>query len=140
MSEVVYSIEDLTRITGLSRRTIRFYIQEGLLAKPEGQKRAAHYLASHLEALLRIRRLSAKGLTLEAIRQKLHQHENKTEIPAVASKPGTTRTCVHIAIAPGVELTVDPSSAQMNSQELRELIKRLVETVGGESSPTNIPE
>lgn len=136
MSEVVYSIEDLSKITGLSRRTIRFYIQEGLLAKPEGQKRGAHYLASHLETLLRVRRLSAEGMTLDAIRQMLRKHENKTTV--ISPKPGTTRTCVHIAVAPGVELTVDPSTAQMNSQELRELVKRLVEVLGGDSSATNI--
>lgn len=138
MSEVVYSIEDLSKITGLSRRTIRFYIQEELLAKPEGQKRGAHYLASHLETLLRVRRLSAEGMTLDSIRQTLRKHENKTQTTVISPKSGTTRTCVHIAVAPGVELTVDPSTAQMNSQELRELVKRLVEALGGDSSPTNI--
>ena len=67
MFQTVFSIEDLSRITGLTRRTIRYYIQQGRLAHPVGERRAAHYLASHLETLLRIRRLADEGFSLEAI-------------------------------------------------------------------------
>jgi hypothetical protein len=51
-----YSIEDLAALTELPRRTVRFYIQQGLVARPIGEKRAAYYTASHLEQLLTIRK------------------------------------------------------------------------------------
>lgn len=129
MSDVVYKIEDLVRITGLTRRTIRFYIQEGLLDGPEGERRGAHYLASHLEALLRIRRLAAEGMTLNAIKQYMKDDTGDATATLTMPKPGTTRTCVHIAIAPGVELTVDPTAANIDAERLRALIRRLASVV-----------
>ena len=46
MSEVTYTIEELAAMTGLTRRKIRYYIHEGLLDAPVGQRRAAWYLPS----------------------------------------------------------------------------------------------
>lgn len=134
MSEVVYKIEDLVRITGLTRRTIRYYIQEGLLDRPEGERRGAHYLASHLETLLRIRRLSAEGLSLEAIKKRLQKGVEKGTEGILLPKPGTSRTCVHITIAEGIELTVDPMAANINSEDLRVLVRRLSSVIGSDES------
>lgn len=124
MTDVVFKIEDLARITGLTRRTIRYYIQEGLLQGPEGEKRGAHYLPAHLEALLRIRRLSAAGMSLTAIKALMKGDAEKAPA-ALPPKPGSTRTCVHIAVAPGVELTVDPAAADISGESLRSLVRRL---------------
>lgn len=129
MPDVVYKIEDLVRITGLTRRTIRFYIQEGLLDGPEGERRGAHYLASHLEALLRIRRLASEGMSLNAIKEYLKNGSVDATATVHMPKPGTTRTCVHIAIALGVELTVDPTAANIDAEGLRALIRRLASAV-----------
>ena len=49
-----FSLEELSELTGISRRTIRFYIQKGLMNGPEGEKRGAYYTTEHLEDLLRI--------------------------------------------------------------------------------------
>lgn len=62
--ETKFSIEDLVRLTGLTRRTIRFYVQKGLLKGPEGEKRGAYYTTEHLEELLRIKRLREKHACL----------------------------------------------------------------------------
>lgn len=129
MPDVVFKIEDLVRITGLTRRTIRFYIQEGLLNGPEGKRRSAHYLASHLEDLLRIRRLASEGMSLNAIKEYLKNGSLDAPTTVHMPKPGTTRTCVHIAIAPGVELTVDPTAANIDGEGLRALIRRLASAV-----------
>ena len=37
-----FSLEELSELTGISRRTIRFYIQKGLMNGPEGEKRGAY--------------------------------------------------------------------------------------------------
>ncbi len=128
MFQTVFSIEDLSRITGLTRRTIRYYIQQGLLAHPVGERRAAHYLASHLETLLRIRRLAAEGFSLEAIGKKLNEDDrNEHAASARTPIPGTARTCIHIAIAAGVELTVDPAAAKMSAEDLRKIMAQITE-------------
>ena len=117
MFQTVFSIEDLSRITGLTRRTIRYYIQQGLLAHPVGERRAAHYLASHLETLLRIRRLADEGFSLEAISQKLNEDDrNEHAASAHTPIPGTARTCIHIAIAAGVELKLPEIPGKIMAQ------------------------
>lgn len=129
MSEVVFKIEDLARISGLTRRTIRYYIQMGLLAKPVGERRGAHYLQSHLETLLRIRRLAEDGLSLQAIGERLKEDNTVKNEPPPSFKLGTTRTCVHMAVAEGVELTVDPAAAKLTAAQLRDLVCRIAQTV-----------
>lgn len=121
MTDAVYSIEDLCRLTGLTRRTIRYYIQEGLVPKPEGERRAAHYLNSHLEILLRIRRLTASGLSLEAVRSRLTNENEDTE-PMVHREPGTFRSCIHVTVANGIELTIDPAEAKLSPEATRHFV------------------
>ncbi len=129
MSDASYKIDDLERITGLTRRTIRFYIQQGLLARPIGERRGAHYGATHLEALLRIRRLASEGFTLEAIRRLMLDDGRTRALPTALPKPGTSRTCVHMTIAPGVELTVDPMAAELTHEQIRALLQRIAAVV-----------
>ncbi|WP_462373823.1 helix-turn-helix domain-containing protein, partial [Turicimonas muris] len=57
-SDKKFRLEDLAELTGIPRRTIRFYIQKGYVAPPLGQKRGAYYTNEHLEELLKIKRLS----------------------------------------------------------------------------------
>lgn len=133
MADVTYSIDDLCRLTGFTRRTIRFYVQEGLLERPEGERRAAYYLEKHLEALLTIKRLTAAGLSLDAVRTRLKTPDD--EEPPVKRKAGTARTCVHVTVADGVELVIDSSEAKLAPEKLRELcrqVEALVETLAKE--------
>ena len=64
-----FSLEELSELTGISRRTIRFYIQRGLMNGPEGEKRGAFYTTEHLEDLLRIKRMTEKHIPLNEIRR-----------------------------------------------------------------------
>ena len=66
-----YTFEELCEISGVSSRTVRYYIQIGLLDKPIGQTRAAHYVSLHLEKILRIKQLTEAGISLERIREVL---------------------------------------------------------------------
>src|SRR6476620_8055386 len=62
------SIGELADSAGLSRRAIRFYVQQGLLPTPTGRGRGRHYDGTHLQALRRIGELQAAGHSLDAIR------------------------------------------------------------------------
>ena len=49
-----YGILELAELGGVSRRTVRYYVQEGLLPAPLGVGRGRHYGPAHLEQLITI--------------------------------------------------------------------------------------
>lgn len=65
------TLEDLAKQSGLSIRTLRFYIQEGLLPGPDTRGKYASYSRQHVEQLELIQRLKARYLPLDHIRQLL---------------------------------------------------------------------
>ena len=70
-SDATYDIAKLARLSGLSVRTIRYYIQERLLPSSGLRGPQAHYDERHLSRLRAIRRLQAKHLPLAEIRRRL---------------------------------------------------------------------
>ncbi len=66
-----FTLDELCTLTDLPRRTVRYYVQIGLVPRPAGETRAARYGEGHLAALLRIKQLSADGVSLERIREVL---------------------------------------------------------------------
>lgn len=65
-----YSIQELCDLTGVPRRTIHFYTQQGLLPPPSGAGLGARYTSVHLKRLQLIPLLRQKGLRLDQIRQR----------------------------------------------------------------------
>jgi DNA-binding transcriptional MerR regulator len=65
------AIGELAQRAGVTRRTIRYYVEIGLLQPPAGAGKAAAYGAEHLERLELIRELQAHRLSLEEIRDRL---------------------------------------------------------------------
>jgi len=106
-------------------RTIRFYIQKGLLPAPEGEKRGAYYTESHLAELLRIRQWQETGLSLDAIADLL---QAKREPPVAPARPGTVEVRSHLIIADGLELVVAPERAGLTQTQLRQLFKAVQQT------------
>ena len=66
-----YTMADLERLTGFSSRTIRYYIQEGLIRAAYGRGPSATYDRDHLLRLLRIAELKTEVSALDQIRQRL---------------------------------------------------------------------
>jgi DNA-binding transcriptional MerR regulator len=65
------SIEELAESAGLTRRAVRFYIQQQLIPPPARRGRGARYDTSHLKRLQRILDLRQSGYSLDAIRKLL---------------------------------------------------------------------
>lgn len=65
------TIEDLAKQSGLPLRTLRYYIQEGLLPGPDTQGKYARYSQAHLDQLELILRLKRLRLPLNEIRRLL---------------------------------------------------------------------
>jgi len=97
-----YGIQELASLGGVSRRTVRYYIQEGLIPPPLGLGRGDHYTSAHLEALVRVRTLQEQGQTIAEIRQALAGPKSP---PAAAEMPAR-RAWIRVELAPGVELHV----------------------------------
>lgn len=119
-----FSLDELCNLAACPKRTVRYYIQIGLLPRPEGEKRGAHYLQSHLDALLRIKQLSEAGISLERIAEVL-----AGEPPVLPPRPraiGSIDVRSHIYIAPGIELQVSPEQAAASPEQIRNLARRVL--------------
>ena len=114
-----YSIDELASLAELPRRTVRYYIQQGLVDRPIGEKRAAHYTASHLGQLLTIRKWQQAGLSLDRIREIL-AGPGPGELPPPRPRgPGTVEVWSHLVVTDGLEVTLEPGRAGMSPDEVR---------------------
>jgi DNA-binding transcriptional MerR regulator len=118
-----YSIDKLAVLAGVTARTIRYYIAQGLIDKPEGEKRGAHYLRRHLEQLLLIRRWTDAGLSLERVRELV---AGAPEDPPVrAAQPGSVEVWSRLTLADGLELNIEPGRAGLTPEQLRALAREV---------------
>ena len=114
-----YSIGELANLGGVSRRTVRYYVQEGLLPPPLGLGRGARYDATHLERLLQIKDLQERGRTLEEVRAALDKRGGP---PADTSVDRVPRThWVRLEILPGLEMHVSSQHQIPTPAKLGEL-------------------
>ena len=125
MEDKNYTFEELCALTGLSTRTLRYYIQIGLVDKPIGQTRAAHYLSSHLEKILRIKQLSESGISLERIRDVLSG--GSLPLPERTKRPGQVEVRSHLWVTDGIELEVSPETAGLSPEQLRQFLKGVLQ-------------
>lgn len=66
-----YRLAELAAASGVTPRTIRYYIAEGLLPPPVGAGPAAAYTVAHRARLALIERLKGRALSLRAIGEQL---------------------------------------------------------------------
>ncbi|MBC6439346.1 MAG: MerR family transcriptional regulator [Rhodospirillales bacterium] len=120
-----FSLDELCSLADLPRRTVRFYIQEGLVDRPEGAKRGAYYTRGHLEQLLTIRKWQRAGLNLERIRELVSAPEEGGVVPPERPRrPGDVSVRSHIMLRPGVELVIEPREAGLAPEEVRSLARQ----------------
>jgi DNA-binding transcriptional MerR regulator len=124
-----YTIDDLSELTGFSRRTIRFYIQENIIEPPAGRGRGGFYFDSHLSGLLKIRQLQEKGLNLESIRRTINRNE---DAPGQLSGDGrleaeitSRQVWARYELAEGIELNIRRDVEAKNIKKIDEIIKVL---------------
>jgi DNA-binding transcriptional MerR regulator len=79
-----YTAADLARLGGVPLRTVRFYVQEGLIDPPFGRGPGPHFGERHLHQLRRTRALQTAGLDNAAIRQ------HADELERILSERGLT--------------------------------------------------
>lgn len=116
-----YPLSDLCVLVDLTPRTVRYYVQAGLVDRPLGETRAARYGAKHLEQLLLIKKWTAAGVSLERIRELLHGEQ--APVPPRARAVGSVEVRSHLMVADGVELVIEPGRAGLSPEQMREFMK-----------------
>lgn len=113
-----WTLDELAALVELPRRTVRYYIQIGLVDRPDGETRAARYGERHLDQLTRIRRWSDAGLSLERIRELLGG-EGDSAVPPRPRRPGTVEVWSHLVVADGIEIQIEPGRAGLSPEQVR---------------------
>ena len=123
-----WSLRELAALSGVAGRTIRLYLQRGVMPRPRFMGSATRYHFDQLMWLLAIRRLrTAERLTLSAIRARL-QALTASELQAFATED------VPAGRLAGV-LGVQPATPPAVSTPPMHTLLQPVETDGGSSSP-----
>ena len=109
-----YKLEELARHAGVSARTVRYYVQRGLLPPPAFRGKDSAYEDEHLVRLRAIRRLQDVFLPLDAIAAEFEgksldkiERLGKAASPVAvgAAAPRTVgRVLPRVELAEGVEL------------------------------------
>ncbi len=144
-----YTASDLAERSGVSERTVRYYVAEGLLPPPAGRGRGAHFGAGHLIRLKLIRAIQQAGNDLETIREYLNElgpedakaeaalrvWESRQQQAAWTElwreKFGGGAAVYRHRIADGVELLVDTRVAP-SRQRMTDILRTIRKTFGEE--------
>ena len=117
-----YAVGELADLGGVSRRTVRYYVQEGLIPAPLGVGRGDHYGREHLDRLLQVKALQEAGRTLDEIRQLLDAGAvSTTRAAAAVTRPLPREVWRRVTVAPGVELHVSDNVRLPSPARLQEL-------------------
>ena len=112
-----FSLGELCAFAELPIRTVRYYIQIGLVDRPVGETRAAYYTPHHLEQLLQIRKWTQAGVSLERVHDLLAG--GAPPVPPLPRGPGTVEVWSHLVVADGLEITLEPGRAQLSPEQVR---------------------
>lgn len=124
-----YTMDALSEIVDLPVRTIRFYIQKGLVDRPVGARKTARYLHTHVEQCLKVKRWSEEGLSLDRIAQAMLAPPK--ELPPAPKKVGALSVTSRIHLAEGIELAVDHDLSVLSQTQVRELAEAVLPIVEG---------
>ena len=135
-----YPLSELCVLVDLPIRTVRYYVQNGLVDRPDGETRAARYGARHLEQLLLIKKWTASGVSLERIRELLHGAP--PPVPSRTRPAGSVSVCSHLTVCDGVEVVIDPGRAGLSPEQVRQFVQsvmKVIAQINRDSSETNEP-
>ncbi len=137
-----FLIEELCRLTGFSRRTVRYYVQEGLVDPPAGRGRGGYYSDLQVAQLARIHVLQEQGYRLDAIRGMLAPQATAetaevprspapTPVPQASPPSSWTR---HV-VARGVELHISAEAGSHLGPAVATALEALRSIIGHEGGP-----
>ena len=99
-----FNIDELADLGGVSRRTVRYYVQEGLLPAPLGVGRGRHYDQSHLGRQLHVQTAQEAGRSLDDLRAGRTPSSGRSHPAAAPPRPLPRSAWRRVELGPGVEL------------------------------------
>ena len=128
--EEKFAIDKLCKLVGMNKRTVRYYIQKGLVDRPKGTGKGAYYTRAQLQQLLSIRKWKDAGLSLERIQEILAGEKDayrpdKPVPPPRINKQGSVEVWSHIYVDDGVELHIEPNRAGLSPEQVRDLFRKV---------------
>lgn len=149
MAQARYSVGEVVELVGITRRTLHFYVQLGLIPRPHGGGRGHFYTDEHLRRLALVKDLQSQGLSLNEIAQRVAG----TGVLPLDAKPCSDRSIrsqqsakqaisesddrpkpaiwTHIEVADGIELHLRGGIRQMTPSRLekvRQAVRRALGT------------
>ena len=115
------SIAQIAEAVGLTRRAIRFYVQQRLVDPPVGLGRTSHYTVEHAERLKRVLELQSAGHSLEAIRQIWAGAQSAPPANGRARAQVASRLYARLQLLDGLELHFDATRFQPDAKTLAAL-------------------
>lgn len=112
-----YVLNELCSLVDLPVRTVRYYVQQGLVDRPEGETRAARYGERQLEQLKLIKKWTTAGLSLDRVRELLEGEV--TDVPERSKRRGALEVVSRLTIDDGVELVIEPGRAGLTPEQVR---------------------
>src|SRR5918992_5075839 len=82
-----FDLSELSAAAGVTPRTVRYYVQQGLLPSPGTRGPGTRYERAHLDRLQLIRRLQRLHLPLAEIRKRLEALDDDGVRGALAAQP-----------------------------------------------------
>ena len=127
----IFSLEELCTLVEMNKRKVRFYIQKGLVDRPDGTGKGAHYSHRHLEQLLAIRKWKDAGVSLERIQELLEDTGQMAAAGSLIPPPrpkqrGSVEVWSHLHIDDGVELHIEPQRSGLSPEQVRALCREVV--------------
>jgi DNA-binding transcriptional MerR regulator len=101
-----FKLEDLARAAGVSPRTVRYYVQRGLLPAPTFRAKDTAYDQRHLLLLRAIKKLQEAFFPLDAIASTL-ANVTEDELSAIANGTSKLTPTQAVKLATSVATTVD---------------------------------
>jgi DNA-binding transcriptional MerR regulator len=125
-----FKLEELAAAAEVSPRTVRYYVQRGLLSAPEFRGRDTVYGEDHLARLRAIRKLQDQYLPLDAIQAELARR-SRGELEKIAERPPPApaspargEALQRYVLAPGVELLVSERANEALVDEVKAAVER----------------
>jgi DNA-binding transcriptional MerR regulator len=113
-----FTLDEIASLAELPRRTVRYYIQTGLVDRPQGLGKGAFYTQHHVEQLVLVRKWQLAGLSLDKIGDVLKQQASGP-LPPTPRRAGTVEVWSHLVVAEGVEVNLEPGRAGLSPEQVR---------------------
>ena len=95
MGNACYTIDDVMQLTGVSRRTVRYYVTRGLIPPPDGRGVGLHYGQEHVDGILRVLEAKRRGATLADVAREEHERSRRAhcEPDGSVATPSSATDC-----------------------------------------------